>query len=836
MRRARPLLLAFLVAQPALLFAAVSSPFRADATMKVAPGVVHERGSIVTTTAGRQAVYVARIEVAQPALRVEASLANGKVAAAEPVTEQANRENREGHRAVVAINGNYFDPNQAPFGVQVEDGHLVAFGPKPEPSFGITPERRAMIGNAGVSASVCRVDGICTPLARLNLTRTMGEGTGELVLYTNRFGDTTGTDDSGTEVVLSGAPLPLPVKGSFEATVKRVRSHSGATHLDSTDVVLSGSGTAAKFLDLLPDGAHVAITLAITSGWENVAQALSGQNVLVREGALAIDPYVHGFADVVNPRSAIGITAKGEVLVFAVDGRQPGYSIGVTLDELGEVMLAEGVVSGINLDGGGSTTLAIRLPGTDGVTMVNRGSDGFERPVGNSLAVYSTAPTGPLALLAIRPGSASVLIGSHIDYTALGQDASYNPARLPQPAKWELSGNIGSIDASGRFSAGQAGEGTIKASIDEVKGSTPVSVVGSLASLDIRPSPVIVGSDATQTFALTGHDAEGHSVFVDAAAAEWRGSPAIGRFASPGTLRAASSGRGTVSASAGGAVATSRIEIGKAPVVLDDFESTNGLKISATRSAANFSRAMRPDPVRRGTSSLRLAYDLRNQRGISAAGIRWDPSREIDSRPRRIGIWVFGDGSHHDLRGNYRDGTGALKIVNFTTTPGSLLSTCNRRRGGIDWIGWKYIEVPIPRDAVVPLQWERIYLVETNDRCDNASTLYFDDLRAVYLEASEDTTGPLITAFVPPPNSVIEDGRPEIGASIKDEASGVEASSIRLLVDGVQVPATFDAVSGRARYTPSQPLPPGSHRVHLEADDRAGNPAQPFAEWGFTVK
>ena len=51
----------------------------------------------------------------------------------------------------------------------------------------------------------------------------MGEGTGELVLYTSRFGEMTGTDDNGTEVVLSAIPLPLATHGSFDGMVKRAR-------------------------------------------------------------------------------------------------------------------------------------------------------------------------------------------------------------------------------------------------------------------------------------------------------------------------------------------------------------------------------------------------------------------------------------------------------------------------------------------------------------------------------------------------------------------------------------------------------------------------------------
>ena len=827
--------MALLCGQPAIVAAAVSAPYRAESAMTIAPGVVHERGALSTTTSGRQAVYVARVDMSQPVLRFEASISNDRIVGLEPTTSQANRKNHEGHRAVAAINADFFDPNQAPFGMHIQDGELIAYGPRPRPSFGVTAERHALIGNAGVSGSLCRVDGICMPVARLNQARTMGEGTGELVLYTNRFGESTGTDGSGTEVTLSGAPSPLPIRGSFEFTVKRVRTRSGSTKLGPGEVVLSGSGVGAKFLDLLPDGSHVAFTLTITGGWENVTAAISGPNILVREGALAIDPYTHGYADATLARSGIGITSKGDVLLFAIDGRQPGYSMGVTLDEFAEFMVNQGVITGLNLDGGGSTTLGIRLPGNDGVTMVNRGADGAERAVGNSLILFCTAPTGPFAQIAVRPDAGTVLSGSHVEYAAFGEDASYNSVRLPHPPRWEVTANIGSIDTSGRFTAGAAGDGTLKATLDEVSGSTPVSVVGSLSALEIVPSPAIVSAGGTQTFALVGRDARNRSVSVDATAGEWRGSPAIGQFTSPGTLSASRSGRGSISVAVGTAMANARVEIGKAPVVVDSLEDTSGVKISVSRASANVSRAVRPDPVRTGSASLRLSYDLRNQPGISAAGVQWAPPKEIESRPLRIGVWVWGDGSHHDLRGNYRDGSGAIKVVNFTQTPGPLLSTCERRRGGIDWVGWKYLEVPVPHDVIVPIRWERIYLVEANERCDNASSLFFNDLRAVYLQSTEDTTGPAITAFVPPAGAVIEGGRPEIGGSVKDP-SGVEPSSLRLLVDGVQVPATFDVASGRARYVPVRPLEPGAHHVHLEAEDRLGNPAQPFAEWEFTVK
>ena len=67
--------------------------------MTVAPGVVHDRGTMTTSTSGRQAVYIARVDMSQPVIRFEASISNDRIAGLETVTSQANRKNREGHRA-----------------------------------------------------------------------------------------------------------------------------------------------------------------------------------------------------------------------------------------------------------------------------------------------------------------------------------------------------------------------------------------------------------------------------------------------------------------------------------------------------------------------------------------------------------------------------------------------------------------------------------------------------------------------------------------------------------------------------------------------------------------
>jgi exopolysaccharide biosynthesis protein len=84
-----------------------------------------------------------------------------------------------------------------------------------------------------------------------------------------------------------------------------------------------------------------------------------------------------------HPRTAIAKLKSGQVLLLTVDGRQPGESIGMSLNMLADLLIEFGAVEAINLDGGGSTTMVIRNK------LVNKPSDATgERPVSDAILVY----------------------------------------------------------------------------------------------------------------------------------------------------------------------------------------------------------------------------------------------------------------------------------------------------------------------------------------------------------------------------------------------------------------------------------------------------------------
>ena len=61
-----------------------------------------------------------------------------------------------------------------------------------------------------------------------------------------------------------------------------------------------------------------------------------------------------------QPRSVIGQTKDGEMLLAIVDGRQPGYSVGITLGDLADILYQYGAYQACNLDGGSSAVMYYR--------------------------------------------------------------------------------------------------------------------------------------------------------------------------------------------------------------------------------------------------------------------------------------------------------------------------------------------------------------------------------------------------------------------------------------------------------------------------------------------
>jgi len=183
-----------------------------------------------------------------------------------------------------------------------------------------------------------------------------------------RIGDTKGPLPAGTPIDLVGPCVsegravspsleqPSPVLALTKDRQPRIGMLTGA-ELDGMDDVVCGIGQAGnKSGGLLVEG---------------------GRNT----GATALPRPQER-----HPRTAAGISADGQTLILVViDGRQPEWSIGMTLPELADLMIKLGADAALNLDGGGSSSFVFAPPG--GVQITNRPSDGHWRAVGASMGV-----------------------------------------------------------------------------------------------------------------------------------------------------------------------------------------------------------------------------------------------------------------------------------------------------------------------------------------------------------------------------------------------------------------------------------------------------------------
>lgn len=226
-----------------------------------------------------------------------------------------------------------------------------------------------------------------------------------------------------------------------------------------------------------------------------------------------------------------------------------------------------------------------------------------------------------------------------------------------------------------------------------------------------------------------------------------------------------------------------------------------------------------------GDFFVQLTYDFNERVGTSAAYIMLKHSdgrlgRKLLQVPRKIGLWVYGDGKKHWLRGTFIDTDGKKTTIDFT------------EKGELNWVGWKYVTADIPSAAIAPITVTQLYVVETENTNKNSGVIYFSELTALYHDVTEDVVGPSFSHCFPAPNQTIYANQLSISAKVIDEQSGVDPATIRCFLNEVLMNHQFHASRGQITIE-ALSLSDGTYTISMEASDLAGNEALPKAEWCF---
>lgn len=277
---------------------------------------------------------------------------------------------------LAAVNADFFlfAPPGVPVGAHVENGRLVS-GPVDRAVFAMTGARAPWIG-------------------RLEAGGTVRTPRGDVVLrgWNRPTRNVPGVVDAAWGIALDSTIT----RTVFRLTPAAPGGYTVDTLADTDSRIARGD---TLLVVELPAAASLRVgervTLVRALGTPDLRHVVGGMPALVRDSTIlgTVDSVNNAGFRGLNPRTAVGVANGGKRLFIAViDGRQPGYSVGMSLRETASLLRDMGAREAINLDGGGSSAMVTHNPADPGaVRVVNKPSDAVgERPVANALAVIGS--------------------------------------------------------------------------------------------------------------------------------------------------------------------------------------------------------------------------------------------------------------------------------------------------------------------------------------------------------------------------------------------------------------------------------------------------------------
>jgi hypothetical protein len=660
----------------------------------------------------------------------------GSVTKAEPLSTQAGAR-----RAVAAVNGDFFDINNsnAPEGAGIKAGTLVK-----SPNTG--HNRAVGIDAAGIGRVMeVFLDGTLTlptgttRLTQLNSARIDTNGIG---VFNPVWG--TYSRDRGTQGATRVAEVIVQAD-----TVTQVRTVPGSDPLPANGYALVGRETGADRLAALKPGDKVKVQYSSRTSDGSTPQALIGGNqLLIRNGQIVAPD------DPLHPRTAVGFSADGKkMFLLTVDGRQAPYLLGLNLKDLAAILKEMGAYNALNLDGGGSSTMLAREPGTIELDVENKPSDGGERPVPNGLALYAPAGSGKLNGFWVTTASdpekspgADPIPGGRPDRVfpglgrkllAYGYDETYGPAQGSYT--WQASAN-GTIGSDGVFHATRSGTATVTARNGRITGETKLTVLGPLTRLTPTTARLsLAGEGATGNVGIVGYDNDGFTAPIEPADLSLDYDRSLLEI-TPGTdgglqvkgLKPL--GSAVVTVTVGQQVTKVPVTVGLEERTFANFDDG----ASWTFGSARGSGSVAPVPNGHTGAGLKLSYDFTQSTGTRTAYAIPPQPIKISGQPLALGAWVYGNGKGEWTAFTVIDGQGQTR---------SLYGPY------ITWTGWKYLEVAVPSGMAFPLTVTRFYTIETKADRQYTGEVLIDDFVA---KVPPDVQIPAETTVADP--VVVQDG------------------------------------------------------------------------------
>jgi exopolysaccharide biosynthesis protein len=675
---------------------------------------------------------VLKIDLSETILKIEAGISRDKITGFEKTSAMSERYNSDGHHIVGAINGGFFDGNGQDVGMQIREGEIITQN-NHWSAIGFSSENEPFIEVLSLNSKLLLKDNSHVKnINGINKTRE----TNYLILYNSYFGNTSGTNQYGSEILIE--PISKPkINDTIKYVVVDKKSDQGSMALSKGKIVLSGHGTSKDFIDTsINIGDTISIIQTIAPAPEQVNTLLNGFPKIVKNGDnCAFSCYAEEggsgtFASARHPRTAAGYSKDKQFLYFVVvDGRQPEISKGMSLSELADFLVNIGVYRAVNLDGGGSSAMVIRNK------IVNSPSDaGGERSVSNSLMLVSLDSAKEFSQINLNTEYAKVFSNNNYQFSASGSDEYFNPISINNSnIQYSLSHSFGAITNNGLFTASaKLDSGYVLATYEGLIDSTFV-LVNSIVKLEINPKVALSDTTNEMQFKLKTYDINGWDKNLSYDNYKWTSTnSSVGIIDSLGKFTGLSEGTTQIIVNWGDVAdtATVKIEFNEGALLLNKFDDIDdwnmtGENIDTVESSIEITN----DKFTEGNSSLKLNYDFTYQSGVQN-WVYLNTDIPIKGIPLNFEMDVNANDYRHSI---------ALIVSNYAGEEFAILTNktpdIDEQFDSLTAILNNPIPLELSNLFYFPINLERIAVLLSSDRVNNttdAGSIYFDNLRLNY--------------------------------------------------------------------------------------------------------
>ncbi|MDR7856931.1 phosphodiester glycosidase family protein [Tissierella sp.] len=715
----------------------------------ISSGVVHEK-IMKFTTAGWWNINVLRIDLLDPYTDIKGLINPESIIKRDKVSSLVEK-----HNAVAGINGDFFSYTPLPWALSplISEGELVSMSREsnPLPSFFIDVLNQGKIGYFNTTIDAVNLN--TEKSIRVNVVNNVIFTEFQTVTLLNK---NWGPESIGTKYHNDAVEVVVD-----NDVVAEVRQGKEAVAIPENGYVLIVRGPRAQELLGLSVGDKMELKVKSAPDINEIKFSMGGGSFILENGELR-NPDTSSPGD--HPRSGIGISKEGtEIILVTIDGRDSSFK-GVSQEMFGAIMRDLGAHNALNLDGGGSTAMAIKAIDESKATVVNKPSEGTERLVINAVGVFSNAPEGKLTNIKISTDDTNMFVDTTRKLNIKGYDEYYNPVTLDETKlEFTIEGVEGNIEGN-VFKAESTGQAKITVKYEDIVTSIDLNVLGTIKDINTSLSSFTIGINSERTLPIfSGKDAMGFEAKIYPEDITFSTINEIGYVVNNVFYSEKAPRAGILTAKIGEGLRNIHVYVGNDAKLVSGFENIENIKFTSYPNTVTGEVNLNSD-AKEGKSSVSLKYDFSKGEKTRAAYVNLITGKNlgmaIPGNPKSLGLWVSGDNSGSWLRGIIKDNKGNSHYIDFAKN--------------VDWTGWKYVTANLPTNISYPITIEKVYAVETDSLKKQSGELLFDGLIAQYTPVLGNITIPTPSALKDNKNVKSEVKAEGFSIGITSEPTGLD--------------------------------------------------------------